>query len=71
MDYVYEVLGKGCEVMSKFNMNSFGQQLIITGLARLVEEEGLTPHEAFQVLEEIKRNTWHALTEIKQEAKKA
>lgn len=54
----------------KFDMNSLGQQLIISGLARLVEEEGLTPHEAFQVLEEIKRNTWHALSEIKQEANK-
>jgi len=56
--------------MSKFNVNSLNQQFIITGLVGLVEDEGLTPHEAFQVLEDIKRNTFHALNEIRQEAKK-
>ncbi|MBY0597731.1 hypothetical protein [Bacillus bingmayongensis] len=53
----------------EFNQNSFGQQLIITGLARLVEEEDYTVHEAFQLLEAIKRNTFHALLEIKKESK--
>lgn len=46
---------------------SFGTQLIVTGLARLVEEEGHTPHEAFNLLEEVKRNTFHALAAIKSE----
>lgn len=45
--------------------NSFGLQLMITGLARLVEEEGYTPHEAIGMLHEVGRNTFHALTEIK------
>lgn len=52
----------------KNKMNSsFGTQLIVTGLARLVEEEGYTPHEAFKLLDEVKRNTFHALSEIKSE----
>jgi glucan phosphorylase len=54
---------------SAFNLNSLHQQLIIAGLAGLVEDEGLSPHEAFEVLEEIKRNTFHALAEIGREAK--
>ncbi|WP_342537312.1 hypothetical protein [Sporosarcina sp. FSL K6-3508] len=45
--------------------NSYGLQLMITGLARLVEEEGYTPHEAIGMLHEVGRNTFHALTEIK------
>lgn len=53
----------------EFNQNSFGQQLIITGLANLIEEEDYTVHEAFQLLEAIKRNTFHALLEIKKESK--
>jgi hypothetical protein len=36
----------------------------------MVEDDGLTPHEAFQLLEEIKRQTWHALSEVYQETKK-
>lgn len=52
----------------KFNPNSFGQGLIITGLAELVENEGYTPHEAFEVLRDIQRHTWSALCEIKKES---
>jgi hypothetical protein len=55
----------------EFNQNSFGQQLIITGLARLVEEEGLTPHESFEVLRLIQKNTFHALADLHKEYKRA
>ncbi|HDR4483429.1 TPA: hypothetical protein QCQ09_005134 [Bacillus cereus] len=55
----------------EFNENSFGQQLIITGLARLVEEEGLTPHESFEVLRLIQNNTFHALADLHKEYKRA
>ncbi|MED1436930.1 MULTISPECIES: hypothetical protein [Bacillus] len=51
----------------EFNQNSFGQSLIITGLARLVEEEGLTPHESFEVLRLIQNNTFHALADLHKE----
>ncbi|WP_169917347.1 hypothetical protein [Alkalihalobacterium alkalinitrilicum] len=54
----------------KFDMNNFNQQLIIAGLAGLVEDEGLTMHEAFKVLEEIKKNTFSALMEMSKEVKK-
>ena len=53
----------------EFNQDSFGQQLIITGLARLVEAEGLTPHEAFDVLRLIQTNTFHALADLHKEYK--
>lgn len=46
---------------------SFGVQLIITGLLRLVEDEGHSPHEAFRLLDAVKQNTFHALAEIKRE----
>ncbi|PGS62867.1 hypothetical protein COC69_31915 [Bacillus cereus] len=48
----------------EFNQDSFGQQLIITGLARLVEEEGLTPHESFEVLRLIQNNTFYTLADL-------
>ncbi|MCQ6301861.1 hypothetical protein [Bacillus cereus] len=53
----------------EFNQDSFGQQLIITGLARLVEEEGLTPHESFEVLRLIQNNTFYALADLHKEYK--
>lgn len=47
---------------------SFGVGLIITGLLRLVENEGYSPREAFELLEDVKRNTFHALSEVKRES---
>lgn len=38
---------------------------IIGCLANMVEHDGLTPHEAFEVLDDIKQNSFHALAEIK------
>jgi hypothetical protein len=48
---------------------SFGLQLITTGLLNLVEKEGYSPHEAFRLLEHVKQNTFHALSEIEREGK--
>lgn len=50
---------------------SLGAQFIVTGLARLVEQEGFTPHEAFEILEGIKGDTFHALAELHSDFKKA
>ncbi|EEL96332.1 hypothetical protein bmyco0001_52330 [Bacillus mycoides DSM 2048] len=52
-------MNKGEWKMNKdeLNLGSFGQKLIITGLARLVEEKGYTPHEAF--------DCWKRLKEIR------
>lgn len=54
----------------KLDLNNVNQKLIIAGLTGLVEDEGLTPHESFQLLDEIKRNTFHALMKIKREGEK-
>lgn len=51
----------------KLDLNNINQQLIIAGLIGLVEDDGLTTHEAFRLLDEIKRNTFPALMEIKRE----
>jgi hypothetical protein len=50
----------------RMDMNSQGVQFIIAGLAGLIDE-GYTPHEAFEILEDIKQNTFHALAEIHRE----
>lgn len=43
---------------------SMGLQLIVAGLSMLVEDEGHTTREAFKLLEDTKRNTFQALSEI-------
>lgn len=48
--------------------SSFGVQLIITGLARLVEEEGFTPHEALMIAKYTGQNCFHALAGLKKES---
>ncbi|WP_197072008.1 hypothetical protein [Geobacillus kaustophilus] len=54
----------------KLDLNNINQQLIIAGLTGLVSDDGLTPHEAFALLDEIKQQTFHALVQIKQEGDK-
>lgn len=53
----------------RLDMNNRNHQLIVASLANMVENEGLTAHEAFEVLEDIKRQTWHALADIQRETK--
>lgn len=43
---------------------SVGAKFIITGLIDLIEKDGMTTHEALEFLEDIKRNTFHALKDI-------
>lgn len=47
----------------RMDLSNFNTQLIVAGMAGLVDE-GLTPHEVFEVLEDIKQNTFHALADI-------
>jgi hypothetical protein len=54
----------------KLDLNNINQQLIIAGLTGLVADDGLTPHEAFELLDEIKRSTFPALMKIKKEEEK-
>lgn len=44
--------------------SKLGTSFVVTGLANMVEEEGLTPRESFEILEDIKRQTFHALSEM-------
>lgn len=53
----------------ELDLNNINVGLIITGLLGMVEDEGKTPHEAFEMLELIKNQTWHALSEIQRESK--
>jgi hypothetical protein len=68
----YEI-GREGEGMNKstLDLNNRKVGFVITGLLGMVEEDGLTPREAFALLDVIKQNTWHALMEIKLENKKA
>lgn len=43
---------------------STGAQFIITGLIGLIEDEGMTAREAFEFLDHVKQNTFHALKDI-------
>lgn len=43
---------------------SQGKMFILVGLTHLVEDEGCTPHEAFRILEDLKRESFHALSQI-------
>lgn len=47
------------------DFNNINVGFVITGLVGMVEDDGLSPREAFILLDEIKRQTWHALTDIK------
>ncbi|BFH71227.1 hypothetical protein J27TS7_34220 [Paenibacillus dendritiformis] len=48
----------------KFNPDRLNHQLIVAGLCGMVEDEGLTPHQTLEVLEDIKRQTFNALMQI-------
>jgi len=43
---------------------SLGLQTIVAGMARLVEDEGYTPHQVFELMTVAKQNTFHALAEM-------
>lgn len=43
---------------------SIGKTMIINGLIGLVENEGCSPHEAFQIMSRLKGEVFHALCEI-------
>lgn len=49
---------------------SLGLQLIVAGMAGLVEDEGYTPHEVFDLMRAAQQNTFHALAEISKEGEK-
>ncbi|MEK5166169.1 hypothetical protein NYE69_28090 [Paenibacillus sp. FSL R5-0527] len=54
----------------KFDPNNRAHAFVVTGMIKMVENDGLTPRQVFQVLEDIKRQTWQALAEIYGEVKR-
>ncbi|ARC72541.1 MULTISPECIES: hypothetical protein [Bacillus subtilis group] len=52
-------------------LNSVGTMMIMTGATRLVEHEGMTPHEALQQMERVKNSVFHVLSEIHREVNQA
>lgn len=46
---------------------SLGLQMLVVGMTRLVEDEGYTPHQVFEMMSAAKQNTFHALAEIHRE----
>lgn len=56
------------KVAAELINKSLGVQLIATGLAQLVEDEGFTPHEALEIAHYTGQNCFHALLELKEEA---
>jgi hypothetical protein len=53
----------------KADLSKLSHQLIVAGLVGMIEDDGLTFHEAMDVLEDIKRQTFPALMEIAREGK--
>jgi hypothetical protein len=47
----------------RMDLNNRNNQLIIAGMAGLIDD-GLTPHEVFEVLDDIKNQTFPALAEM-------
>ena len=43
---------------------SVGKSFITVGLTKLVEEEGCTPHEAYEILDKMKSDLFFALGQI-------
>lgn len=55
--------------MNTIDLNNHHIQLIVAAMAGMVEEEGMTPREVFERLEEIKSQTYFALMDIYEESK--
>ncbi|MNB99080.1 hypothetical protein D3C75_463460 [compost metagenome] len=51
----------------RLDLNNFDHQLIVAAMANMAEE-GMTPHQIFELLEDIKRQTFHSLAEIRRDA---
>ncbi|PCK15518.1 hypothetical protein CEY02_20600 [Bacillus pumilus] len=48
-------------------LKSEGLMHVVTGLAKLVEEENMNPHEAYECLDSIESTIWEALNQIQLE----
>lgn len=51
------------------NDSKLGTPFVVTGLLHMVEDEGFTPHEAMEILDDIKNQTYFTLMDIHKEVK--
>lgn len=49
------------------DLNNPHHKLLVGTLAMFVDDFGYSPRELFQLMEDVKRNTWHAFQEIANE----
>jgi hypothetical protein len=56
------------EEKPNLDLNNLDHQLIVAAMANMAEK-GMTPHQIFELIEDIKRNTFHSLAEIYREGK--
>lgn len=52
---------------TRFNRGNIAHQLLVGTLSVLVDDFGYTPRELFELIEDIKHQTWFALQEMSQE----
>ena len=57
------------EPTKKMEDSKNGTAFVITGLMHMIEDEGLTTRQAFEILEDIKNQTFHALRDVEKEAR--
>ncbi|WP_214630022.1 hypothetical protein [Paenibacillus agaridevorans] len=53
----------------RMDLKKLSHQMVVSGLVGMIEDDGMTLHEAFEVLEDIKSQTFPALAEIARERK--
>jgi hypothetical protein len=49
----------------KFDKENPLHRMILAGMAQLVRDEDYTPHEVFDLLEDMKNKSFHALAELR------
>lgn len=55
----------------RMEITKLSHQMVVSGLVGMVEDDGMTMHEAFEVLEDIKSQVFPALMEISRERRQA
>jgi len=53
--------------MMKLDQGKLSHRLLIAGMVGMVMDDGLTPHQVLEVLEDAKKELFHALAEIYRE----
>lgn len=51
----------------KFDPSKMSHQMVVAGLVGMIDDDGLTFHEAMEVMEDIKREVFPALVEMSRE----